>query len=299
MPTPVRSGASSPVHNDPAEEAGTVASAAASPTPSARERAIPEFMQPLLRNRSPVRDVQHAQRRWEELPRQHVPQSIAEADRLMHGFTTSFHLPEDHPLRIDHETYRLLLGRLQAIAENLPPVRPSARAQQLTHFAGLIHSMDHADHLGAFATVLKAVGEELPHDQQGVPLAVLVAESGKLSGDLQTLLRSGLFETITRLPAEHRHKPMQAFAGRLGESASDIRLPENADDLEPFPSMLREIELLPDRYRSEPLTRLVTAIGRQPTQHHAALMTMVEASIKRLPAARRHGPLQAFADLLD
>ncbi|VWC37726.1 hypothetical protein BLA23254_06739 [Burkholderia lata] len=298
MSTPIRSGASSPMHNEPDEQSGTAASTAASPVPTAREHAIPEFMRSLLRNRSPVRNAEHAQLRLEEL-HEYLPQSTEEADRLLHGFTASFHLSGDDPLHIDHETYRLLLERLQAMAKDLPPVRQSEDSQRLTNFAGLIHLMDHDDHLGTFATVLKAVGEQLPHDQQRVPLLALIKETGELSEGLQTILRRGLLDYITRLPMAHQHVPMQAFADRLGESARQIRLPEHFSNLEAFRSLVGDIEKLPNCYRSEPLTRLVTAIGRQPPLYREALMAMVETPIRRLPSARRHGPLQAFSDLLD
>lgn len=299
MSTPIRSGTSSPVHYVTEEAPGTAANASASAAPSPRGQSIPEFMRPLLRNRSPVRTAAHAELRLQELPDEHRPQSTREADRLLHGFTTSFHLANDDPLRIDHETYRLLLDRLGAMAEDLPPVRQSTRSRQLTDFAGLIHQMEPDQHLGGFATVLKAVGEELPHEQQRVPLLALIEATGKLSEDLQTILGGGLLDCIARLPVAQRHVPTQAFANRLGESASQVRLSEQAGDLAPFSRVLGDIEKLPRRYQSEPLARLVTALGSQPAQHHAALMAMLANAIRRLRQAQRPALWQALADQVD
>ncbi|MGH8781301.1 hypothetical protein [Paraburkholderia sp.] len=300
MPTPVRSRSSSPVHDEYTEEVATTASASASPAVLAQESAIPGFFQPLLRARSPVRDLAHAQRRWGELPDEHQPQSTLEADRLLQGLGTSFNMPEGHPLRIDYETYRQLVEPLRVQAENLPPVRPSPRSKELTAFAGQIHLLDGDDHLGAFATVLKAVGEELPHDQQGVPLGALIKETGELPEGLQKILRNGLFHYIKQLPAEQQNKPMRALADRLGESASQIRLPENSSDLEPFKSVLSDIERLPDNCRGAPLARLVAVIDSQPERHYEPLMELVKGPIQGLSrGGGRREAMQAFADLLD
>ncbi|WP_175811030.1 hypothetical protein [Burkholderia cepacia] len=310
MPTPVQSRSSSPIRDEQTEESTTPTRARATTLESGQGETIPANLRPLLqarnedgsfRPRSPVRDRSHADRRWSELPDQHRPRSIEEADRMEAALRASSLMPEGHDLRIDFETYRLLLESMQARAKDLPPVRQSAFSEQMTTFARMIHMMPEEDHLEDFKGMLREVEHKLPPEQQGIPLVALIEESCKLSNDFQGELRDELFSCVAKLPPAQQNRPMQALADCLRETAERMRLPDHSNDIKSFSIVLDHImDKLPDRYRRAPLVALMTAIGSQPQIHHQRLMEDALDRIKTIRSRQlRHELRQALADSLD
>ncbi|WP_176042076.1 hypothetical protein [Burkholderia stabilis] len=310
MPTPVQSRSSSPIRDEQTEESATTTRARATTLESGQGETIPANLRPLLqarnedgsfRPRSPVRDRSHADRRWSELPDRHHPRSIEEADRIEAALRASHLMPEGHDLRIDFETYRLLLESMQARAKDLPPVRQSAFSEQMTAFAGMIHLMPEENHLGDFKGILREVEHKLPPEQQGVPLVALIEESRTLSNDFQGELREKLFGCVAKLPPAQQNRPMQALADRLRETAEQIRLPDHSNDIKPFSIVLDDImDKLPERYRRAPLVALMTVIGSQPRQHHQRLIEDALGRIKTIRSRTLRDELrQALADSLD